>query len=398
MGMTLGESLPLRGTVVVSLEQAISAPLASRHLADLGATVLKVERPGGDFARDYDGHMAGTSAYFAWANRGKQSVVLDLKEAGQRERFDALVAAADVFLHNVSPRAARGLGVDAATLQHRHPDLIVCEVSGYGPDGPRSDDKAYDLAIQAEVGAFAVTGTAAEMSKVGFSVADISAGMYAFAGILAALLGRARTGTSVRVPVAMLDSLAEWMSAPLYGAVYGPGRPPRTSRRHHAIAPYGTYPLADGRTVLIAVQSDREWVQLAQHVLGREDLATDPALATNELRVRHVDRLEAEIVASLATLTAEEAERRLHAAAIAMARVNDLPEVWQHEQLRARDRFHEVQLPGAVVEMLRPPWGPAGEEQQPWGDRVPALDEHDEALVESLVAAGRARLAATRPS
>ncbi len=382
----VGDSRPLAGIVVVSLEQAIAAPFATRQLADLGATVIKVERPEGDFARHYDSHVHGTSAFFVWANRGKQSVVLDLKDLAQRERFDALVAAADVFVHNVSPPAARRLGVDAPTLQERHPRLVVCDVSGYGAGGPRSGDKAYDLAIQAEAGAFAVTGDEA-MSKVGFSVADISAGMYALSGILAALVGRERTGTAAHVPVAMLDTLTEWLSAPLYGAVYGPGRPPRTGRRHHAIAPYGTFTLADGRTLLIAVQSDGEWQRLARVGLERPDLADDPGLATNEGRIADVDRLEAEITAALQSVPADHALHRLDQAQIAVARVNDLEDVWQHEQLRARGRFETVRIPGGEAEMLRSPFG--GRAPTP---SVPGLDEHDPDLLRSLVEQGRARL------
>jgi itaconate CoA-transferase len=383
---TLGDARPLDGVVVVSLEQAVAAPFATRQLADLGATVIKVERPEGDFARHYDSHVHGSSAFFVWANRGKHSVVLDVKDPGQRERFDALIASADVFVHNVSPSAARRLGVDAESLQQRLPHLVVCDVSGYGEGGPRSGDKAYDLAIQAESGAFAVTGDDA-MSKVGFSVADISAGMYAFAGILAALFARERTGVAPSVPVVMLESLTEWLSAPLYAAVYGPGRPQRTGRRHHAIAPYGTFPLADGRTLLIAVQSDGEWQRLARVGLRRDDLADDPTLATNEQRIAHVARLEAEMGQALLSVPADEALRRLAEASIAVARVNDLDDVWQHEQLRGRERFHEVRIPGGTAEMLSSPFG--GSVEGAW---VPDLDEHDADLVAQLVERGRDRL------
>ncbi len=386
---TVGQTQPLRGIVVVSLEQAVAAPLATRHLADLGATVIKVERPGGDFARAYDATVAGTSAYFAWANRGKQSLVLDLKEAGDRTAFDELLAAADVFVHNVSPRAARGLGIDVATLSERFPELITADVCGYGEGGPRSDEKAYDLAIQAEVGVFAVTG-GDDMSKVGFSVADISAGMYAYAGILAALVGRSLTGTASHVPVSMLDSLTEWMAAPLYGAVYGGGRPPRTGHRHHAIAPYGCFALAEGETVLIAVQNEREWQRLATDVLGRPDLAADERFGSNAARLAHVEVLEKEITAALQEMPSAEAMRRLSEAQIAVARVNDLDEVWQHEQLRERDRFMTVGLPGGrEAELLRPVFGGDDIDGQ---SRVPGLGDHDPALLADLRRRGRSRL------
>lgn len=395
MSITVGQSQPLRGIVVVSLEQAIAAPLATRQLADLGATVIKVERPGGDFARAYDGHVQGTATYFAWANQGKQSVVLDLKAPGDRDAFDELVAAADVFVHNLSPRAARGLGVDSATLSARHPELITCDVSGYGDRGPRAADKAYDLAIQAESGAFVVTGDE-QMSKIGFSVADISAAMYAFSGILAALVGKLRDGGAspvpVTVPVTMIDTMAEWMSAPLYGAVYGGGRPPRTGHRHHSIAPYGSFLLADGRNILIAVQNEPEWRRLAVEVLDRPELAEDPRFASNPLRVQHVEVLEKEINAALQGMDPAAALRRLAAARIAVARVNDLPDVWQHEQLRERDRFRQVGLPGGrQAELLRPVFG-ADDVTGASQVRVPELDEHDPELIAVLRARGRASI------
>ena len=383
---------PLEGIVVVSLEAAISAPFATRQLADLGATVIKVERPEGDFARHYDSVVKGESAFFVWANRGKQSVVLDVKEADDLATFRALIAGADVFLHNLSPKAAERLGIDAPTLVTAHPHLIAAEISGYGPGGPRTDDKAYDLAIQAEAGVFSVTGND-EMSKVGFSVADICSGMYAVASILAALVRRERTGEGAAIQVSMLDSLAEWMSAPLYNAVYGGGQSPRTGRRHHAIAPYGTFPLSDGSTVLIAVQKDAEWRSMADHLMGDASLGTDPRFATNASRIANVDDLEALIRARLASLSADEARAALAAGRIATASVNDLEGVWRHEQLRARGRFVEVMTPSGPVEMLRSPFDISGWE--PPGAPVPALDEHDAAAVESVIdrGAGRAPVA-----
>jgi crotonobetainyl-CoA:carnitine CoA-transferase CaiB-like acyl-CoA transferase len=377
---------PLAGIVVVSLEAAISAPFATRQLADLGATVLKVERPEGDFARHYDSVVQGESAFFVWANRGKQSIVLDLKDEADRGTFHALIAGADVFLHNLSPRAASVLGIDAPTLVARHPHLIAAEISGYGPGGPRTDDKAYDLAIQAEAGVFSVTGNGEDMSKVGFSVADICAAMYTLTSILAALLRRERTGEGAAIQVSMLDALAEWVSAPLYNAVYGPGQSPRTGRRHHAIAPYGTFALADGSTVLIAVQSDGEWRSMAEHLMGDAALGTDERFATNVSRIGNVEALEALIRARLAALTADDARAGLAAGRIATARVNDLQGVWEHEQLRARDRFVEVRTPSGTVELLRPPFDISG--WSPADGPVPALGEHDDQTVADLLRRG----------
>ena len=371
-------SAPLAGVVVVSLEQAISAPFATRQLADLGATVLKVERPEGDFARHYDSVVQGESAFFVWANRGKQSIALDLKDPDDLATFGALVAGADVFVHNLSPRAAERLGIDAATLHARHPHLVAAEISGYGHGGPRTDDKAYDLAIQAEAGVFSVTGDQ-QMSKVGFSVADICAAMYAMSGILAALVRRERTGEGAAVSVSMLVVLAEWVSAPLYNAVYGAGQSARTGRRHHAIAPYGTFRLADGSTVLVAVQSDGEWRSLAEHVLLDPALGEDPRFATNAARIANVDVLEEVLAAGLAGVDADEARARLARGRIATARVNDLRGVWEHEQLRARGRFDQVSTPSGVIEMLASPFDLS--DLPPSTPRVPALDEHDPELV-----------------
>jgi itaconate CoA-transferase len=380
---------PLEGIVVVALEQAISAPFATRQLADLGATVIKVERPEGDFARHYDSVVNGESAFFVWANRGKQSMALDVKDEADLATLRALIAGADVFLHNLSPRAALKLGIDAPTLVAQHPHLIAAEISGYGPGGPRTDDKAYDLAIQAEAGVFSVTGNE-EMSKVGFSVADICSGMYALSSILAALVRRERTGEGAAIQVSMLDALAEWVSAPLYNAVYSPsGQSPRTGRRHHAIAPYGTFALADGSVVLIAVQSDGEWRSMAEHLMGDATLGTDSRFATNAARIANVDALEELIRARLSSLSAGDARAGLAAGRIANARVNDLAGLWQHEQLRARGRFVEVATPSGPVELLRTPFDISGWE--PFDGPVPALDEHDPDDVRMVLERGAAR-------
>lgn len=380
-------SAPLEGIVVVALEQAISAPFATRQLADLGATVIKVERPEGDFARHYDHIVQGNSAFFVWSNRGKQSVTVDLSDPEQEALLHSLIAGADVFVHNISPEAALRRGLDAETLHAQHPSLIACEVSGYGDGGPRSDDKAYDMAIQAEAGVFSVSGNGEDMSKVGFSVADIASAMYVLTSVLAAIVRRERTGEGAAIKVSMLDAMAEWVSAPLYAAVYGPGQAPRTGRRHHAIAPYGTFQLSDGRLLLIAVQSDREWVSLAEHVLENPALGTDPRFLTNSDRIRNVAELEPLIIEVLNAIPADDAIARLKRGRIAFSNVNDLRGVWNHEQLRARGHFHEVQTEHGPVELLDPPFDISGM-PLPLGP-VPALAQHDSELLRRIVEGGR---------
>jgi itaconate CoA-transferase len=380
----------LEGIVVVSIEQAISAPFASRQLADLGATVIKVERTDGDFARHYDQLVKGNSAFFVWANRGKESLALDLTKPEDSELLASLIAGADVVLHNVSPEAARRRGLDAPTLRAARPDLIVCAISGYGEGGPRSEDKAYDLAIQAEAGAFSVTGDE-EMSKVGFSVADIASGMYALTSILAALVRRDRTGEGADIHVSMLEALSEWLSAPMYAAVYGPGQAPRTGRRHHAIAPYGTFHLSSGNIILIAVQSDGEWCSLAESLLLAPELGTDPRFVTNTDRLSNVVEMEALISEVLKSISDEEALARLAAGRIAMAHVNDLQGVWNHEQLRSRGRFVEVATEFGPVELLAAPFNISGSD--PATGFVPALGQFRPEVIESVIARGRTRKA-----
>ena len=378
----------LEGIIVVSIEQAISAPFASRQLADLGATVIKVERTDGDFARHYDHLVKGNSAFFVWANRGKESLALDLTKTEDSELLASLIAGADVVMHNVSPEAARRRGLDAQTLRAARPDLIVCAISGYGEGGPRSEDKAYDLAIQAEAGAFSVTGDE-EMSKVGFSVADIASGMYALTSILAALVRRDRTGEGADIHVSMLEALSEWLSAPMYAAVYGAGQVPRTGRRHHAIAPYGTFHLASGNTILIAVQSDGEWCSLAESLLLAPELGTDPRFLTNPDRLANVVEMEALISEVLQSISDEEALARLAAGRIAVARVNDLQGVWDHEQLRSRGRFVEVATEFGPVELLAAPFDISGSD--PAAGFVPALGQFRPEVIESVIARGRTR-------
>lgn len=375
----------LADVVVVALEQAVAAPFASRQLADLGARVLKVERPGeGDFARDYDSAMGGTSAFFVWANRGKQSIELDLKDPEDRSVFDQLVAGADVFIQNLSPSAARRAGVLADQLRADNPHLIACDVSGYGLDGPRTDDKAYDLAVQAEGGAVALTGTAEQACKVGFSIADIAAAMYAFSSILAALYRRQTTGEGASIEVSMLESIAEWTAAPTYAAVGTGVIPPRAGHRHTMIAPYGMYPLRGGGLVMIGVQSNRDWATFAEHVLLEPRLIQDERFATNSDRICNIDELETVVERVFSAVEPEEIFDRLRRSGVTHSTVRDPHSLWHHEQLRHRDRFMMVSTPTGVAEVYRPPlnlsaW-PAPRAS------VPALGEHDEELVQTLLA------------
>lgn len=380
-------SAPLEGVIVVSVEQAIAAPFASRQLADLGARVLKIERPGsGDFARDYDAAVDGTSAFFVWANRGKDSFVLDLKSDEDRATFDRLLAGADVFIQNLAPGAAERAGLLPQQVRDRHPSIVACGISGYGLGGPRTDDKAYDLAIQAEAGAMSLTGSPEEPSKIGFSVADIASGMYALSSILAALFRRAQTGEGATIELSMLECLAEWTAAPTYGAVGRGVIPARAGHRHAMISPYGVYPLADGRDILIAVQNQTEWRALCDEVFRQPELADDPRFATNEARIGRIDEFEPVLRAALASAPSEEMLTRLTAARIAHSSVNDPLTLWNHEQLRARDRFVETTLPTGRAETYKPPFNiDAAGEAKPV---VPALGEHDPDLVAELLRRG----------
>ena len=375
---------PLDGIIVVALEQAVAAPIATRHLADLGATVLKVERPDvGDFARAYDSKMSGQSTFFVWANRGKQSIALDLKAPADRETLDALIAGADVFIQNLSPAAAGRAGLLAEQLTEQHPALIACDISGYGLGGPRTDDKAYDLAIQAESGAMAVTGSADEMSKVGFSVADICSGMYAFSSILAALYRRVTTGEGAAISLSMLECLAEWTAVPVYSAVNTGVVPTRAGHRHALIAPYGLYELADGSRVMVVVQSNPEWASFAEHVLGDASLVDDPRFVDNQDRIANIDDLEAEIHAVFAAEPPGEIVDRLERGRIAWARARTPIEVWEHEQLAARDRFMDVGIPGGQATVYKPPFNISGVPDPT--PTVPGLGEHDPDIVAELV-------------
>jgi itaconate CoA-transferase len=348
---------PLEGIVVVSIEQAVSVPFASRQLADLGATVLKIERPeSGDFARHYDGNVGGQSSFFVWANRGKSSVVLDIKDEADRIRLDALLSGADVYLHNMAPDAALRAGLDVDSIRSRFPSIIAGSVSGYGEGGPRSSDKAYDLAIQAEAGVFDVTGDGDQRGKVGLSIADIAAAMYLFSGVLAALVRQERNGEGATVKVSMLEALAEWMQAPLLNAQAIGSTPPRTSRRHAVIAPYGTFRLTDDTEILLAVQNNAEFERLCRVVLLQPELSTDIRFATNHARIQHVEELEFFVRNAFVSAPPAEVRARLDTADLAIASVNTLAQVWHHEQLRARDRFVMTTLPGGIdVETLRLP-------------------------------------------
>jgi crotonobetainyl-CoA:carnitine CoA-transferase CaiB-like acyl-CoA transferase len=374
--------LPLNGITVVAIEQAVAAPFATRQLADLGARVIKVERAGsGDFARDYDRTVHGQASYFVWLNRGKESIELDVKSAHGQQVLAALLDRADVFVQNLGPGAADRLGLSAGKLRARLPRLICCSVSGYGPDGPYRGKKAYDLLVQCETGLLSVTGTPDTPAKAGISVADIAAGMYAFAGVLTALYERERTGAGTSVEVAMLDALGEWMSQPYLYSVYGGQQPRRTGARHASISPYGPYTAADGQ-VFLGLQNEREWAVLCRDILGQPDLVADPRFATNPDRVSHDDALTAIIEAALRELTVTEVESRLDAAGIANARLRTPAEFAAHPQLAARDRWRHIGTPGGPVRALRPPVMVDGREAA-MGD-VPALGQHTAAILAEL--------------
>jgi crotonobetainyl-CoA:carnitine CoA-transferase CaiB-like acyl-CoA transferase len=371
-------SSPLHGLTVAAVEQAVAAPFATRQLADLGARVIKVERPGGgDFARGFDTTVHGLSSYLVWLNRGKESVALDLKSPDDRALLGAILARADVFIQNLAPGAAARLGLDEAALRPAYPRLVTCALTGYGPDGPYRDKKAYDLLVQCESGMLAVTGTPDEPVKAGIPVADIAAGMYAFSGILTALYERERTGTGTGIEVAMLDALGEWMSQAYLFTAYSGAPPPRNGARHAAISPYGPYRASDG-IVFVGVQNDREWAVLCDRVLAVPRLAADPRFATNPQRVRHDAELTALIEDALTPLTATEVEARLDEVGIANARMRTIAEFAGHPQLAARNRWRDVDTPAGPVRALLPPVTVRGREAAM--GPVPAVGEHTEAI------------------
>jgi len=369
---------PLDDVLVVALEQAVAAPYATRQLADLGARVIKIERPGaGDFARGYDRTVRGQSSYFVWLNRGKESVELDVKDPADRALLGAIIDRADVFVQNLIPGAARRLGLDAQTLRAEHPGLIHCSISGYGEGGPYASKKAYDLLVQCEAGLVMSTGTPETPSKAGFSVADLSTGMFAFSGILTALYDRERTGAGATLRVSLLDALGELMTQPAYFSRYGGEPPRRTGARHPSISPYGPFKVSDG-SVFFGIQNEREWLVLCRDVLHRGDLAADPRFASNPARVTNNDELTGIIEESFRTRSADQVSDALEAAGIASARLRAPADLADHPQLRARDRWRAVGTPGGEIEALLPPVEMAGTE--PVMGPVPALGEHTAAI------------------
>jgi itaconate CoA-transferase len=373
---------PLDGITVVSLEHAIAAPFCTRQLADLGARVIKVERPGpGDFARAYDTRVRGQSSHFVWTNRSKESLALDLKDADALQSLKALIAQADVLVQNLAPGAAARMGLSWDALHAQHPRLIVCDISGYGEDGPYRDKKAYDLLIQAEAGLLSVTGTPESPSKAGNSMADIAAAMYAYSGILAALLQREKTGEGSHIDVSMLESLAEWMEYPMYYAFEGAAPPPRTGASHASIYPYGPFRTADG-TVILGLQNEREWVAFCEKVLQQPVLAADPRFDANAKRNANRAALDVAIHSVFGQLSTAAVEERLDQAQIANARMNDMAGLWAHPQLRARGRWRNVATPAGEIPALLPPARHSSFDYRM--DPIPAVGEHTEAILREL--------------
>lgn len=376
-------TLPLTGITVLSLEHAVAAPFATRQLADLGARVIKIERPGtGDFARGYDETVHGESSYFVWLNRSKESLSLDLKSPDGLEILRELLADADVFVQNLGPGATGRMGLGAVDLAESNPRLIVCDISGYGADGPWRSRKAYDLLVQAEAGLLSITGSEESVAKAGVSVADIAAGSFAYSGILASLLSRATTGRATAVSVSLFEALAEWMGSPAYYTQYGGTSPRRTGARHATIAPYGPFVAGDGEAVLLAVQNQREWGRLCEQVLELPGLVTDPRFAKNPDRVANRDDLESIIAAAVCAFSSTELEARLEGAGIANARMNTMDQLWSHPVLTERGRWRDVDTPGGVVSALVPPATLAGLE--PRMDPVPSVGEHTAAILAAL--------------
>jgi len=374
---------PLDGITVVSLEHAIAAPFCTRQLADLGARVIKIERPGaGDFARAYDTRVRGQSSHFVWTNRSKESLTLDLKNPDAMAVLSSLLQSADVLVQNLAPGAAARMGLSFEALSPKHPKLIVCDISGYGEDGPYRDKKAYDLLIQSEAGMLSITGTPEDPSKTGNSIADIAAGMYAYTNILSALLLRGKTGQGSHIDVSMLEALAEWMGYPLYYAYDGAKPPPRSAASHASIYPYGPFVAGDGGTVMLGLQNEREWKVFCDVVLGDAALANDPRFCTNALRNENRAQLKQLISGVFARMTTPEVEARLDQAQIANARMNDMAGVWAHPQLKARERWHNVGSPAGDIPALLPPGRNNRYDYRM--DAVPAVGEHTEAILREL--------------
>lgn len=375
---------PLEGITVVALEHAIAAPFATRQLADLGARVIKIERPGvGDFARGYDERVRGIASHFVWTNRSKESLTLDLKhEESQKVLMRLIVEQADVVVQNLAPGAAARLGLSYQALSKVKPGLIVCDISGYGDDGPYRDKKAYDLLIQSEAGFVSVTGTHDTPSKAGMSIADIAAGMYAYTNILAALMHRQQTGQGRHIDISMLEALTEWMGYPMYYAIDGAAPPERTGASHATIYPYGPFPAGDGKTVMLGLQNEREWKAFCDHVLLQPALATDARFSNNSRRSAERSALLALIVEAFSGLTAAEVVQRLETAQIANAQVNTMAEVWTHPQLQARQRWTSVDTSVGAIPALLPPG--SSSQDRPRMDAVPSLGQHTDALLAGL--------------
>lgn len=376
-------SLPLSGITVVSVEQAIAAPLASRHLADWGARIIKIERPGnGDFCRDYDTVMNGMSSQFVWTNRSKESVALDIKSDDGAQALFALLETADVFIQNLAPGAAAKLGLDAKSLVARFPRLIACDVSGYGSGGPYSSKKAYDLLVQCESGFLAINGSEAEPAKCGLAIADIATGMYALNGVLMALFHRERTGKGMAFEVSLFDSMTEWMSYPAYYAT-GSGKPlKRGGMRHATIAPYGPFRTGDGRSIFFGIQNEREWQSFCDIVLGDKGIAADARFSSNPQRLIHRDALEALIESRFSTWTSDDVLERLDEAAIANARMNSVEAFVDHPQIQARKRSRKVGSPAGPLDMFMPAITIPGVE--PVMKPVPAVGEHTQRVLDEL--------------
>ncbi len=373
---------PLDGITVITIEHAIAAPFCTRQLADLGARVIKVERRGeGDFARRYDERVDGLSSHFVWTNRSKESLALDLKDAGDFRVLRRLMEKADVFVQNLAPGAAARMGLSYEQLSRELPRLIVCDISGYGADGPYRDKKAYDLLIQSEAGFLSVTGTPDDMAKAGNSIADIAAGMYAYANILAALMMRRETGHGTLVEISMLESMVEWMGYPMYYAYQGQSPPPRVGASHATIYPYGPFATAEGE-VMLGIQNEREWALFCADVLERPELATDERFARNSSRAANRASLRDIINGVFASLSRAEVLARLEAAKIANAAVSDMAALWAHPQLRARGRWQDIMTPAGPVPTLLPPGLPRG--VTPRMDAVPALGQHNAAILREL--------------
>jgi itaconate CoA-transferase len=374
---------PLDGVTVVTVEQAVAVPFASRQLADLGARVIKIERPGaGDFARDYDHVVKGMSSHFVWLNRSKESVALDLKTEGGREALRRLVARSDVFLQNLAPGAVERLGFGARELRARQPGLIHCSVSGYGPGGPYSDQKAYDLIVQCEAGLVSMTGTPAQQAKAGIAVADIAAGMYAYTAVLSALLRRSRAGEGATIEITMLEALMEWMGFPMYYAMHAGEQPPRSGVSHPVIAPYGPFTCRDGVPVFVGIQNQREWGVFCRQVIVRPELEDSPLFATNIARVSNTGALTAAIEEVFGTVDSAEMSRRLTGAGIVTGRLRDVASAAGHPQLAARDRWREVGSPVGPLPALLPPALLDGDE--PEFGPIPAPGEHTAQVLREL--------------